>query len=88
MCNCLRKLEKKTFEVAKKRNEGEFSDGKLLNCHFPIIDNQIKDRITYSEFQFLFAPRKKDGSIGKVKKQTISISHTYCPFCGEKHSNE
>lgn len=88
MCNCLKTIEGKTLEVVKGQSDGEFSGGKLIHSHFPISKNQIKGRITYSEFVFSFAPKKKDGTIGKVKKQTVSISHSFCPFCGKKHNND
>lgn len=88
MCDCLKNIEAKTMEVVKEQKDGEFSDGRMLNTHFPIVNNAFKDRITYNEFQFQFAPRKKDGTIGVPKKQTVSISHSYCPFCGEKHSKD
>lgn len=87
MCNCIKEIEKKSFEVVKEQKKGIFSDGKLLQTHFPISKNQVKDRITYSEFSFYFAPEKKSGSIGKSKRQTVHVSHVYCPFCGEKHNN-
>jgi hypothetical protein len=86
MCDCLKTIETKTMEVVKGQKEGEVTDGKMLNTHFPFVKNSLKNRVTYNEFQFFFAPIKKDGSIGKPKKQTVSISHSYCPFCGEKHS--
>lgn len=75
------------METVKDQKQGEFSNGKLLQTHFPIVKNRIINRITYSEFQFSFAPKKKDGTIGKPKIQIVNISHTYCPFCGEKHES-
>lgn len=88
MCDCINQIESKTLDAVKEQREGEYSDGKLLNVCFLIVKNKFTNRRTYSEFQLVFAPKKKDGTIGKEKKQTVDIQHTYCPFCGEKHKND
>lgn len=88
MRDCVKIIETKTMEVVKEQKEGEFTGGRMLNTHFPIVNNTFKGRITYNEFQFSFAPKKKDGTIGKVRKQIVSLSHSFCPFCGEKHNND
>ena len=87
MCDCIKEAEGKILESIRENIQGEISGGKLLQTHFPIVKNQIKGRITYTEFQCTLTPTKKDGSMGKPKKQTVNISHAYCPFCGEKHKS-
>lgn len=88
MCDCIKTLETKTLEMVKEQKDGEFTKGKITPSCYPVIDNQFKDRITHSEYEFMFAPKKKDSTIGMPKKQTVSIMHSYCPFCGEKHSKD
>lgn len=85
MCNCIKEIEQKTFETVKEQKEGEFSKGNITPSSFPIIDNKFKDRRTHSEYEFVFAPKKKDNTVGKPKKQSVNILHAFCPFCGEKH---
>jgi hypothetical protein len=85
MCNCIINVEEKLIERVKETNQGEIEGGKILQSHFHFTENGFGPRTTYSEFQFTLSPLKKDGTIGKPKKQTVNISHTYCPFCGKKH---
>lgn len=85
MCNCITEIEKMAFDKVKQQNEGEFTKGALIQTGFQIRNNKITDRTTISEYEFTFAPKKKDGTIGKPKKQTVNIVHSYCPFCGEKY---
>lgn len=85
MCNCIKEIEEKTFQVIQYQNDGEFTKGNINPSSFPIVNNQFKNRQTHSEYEFTFAPKKKDGSIGKSKKKTVNIMHSYCPFCGEKY---
>jgi len=85
MCNCIKEIEEKTFEAVKEQKEGEFTKGNIIPSSFLIIRNKFSNRATHSEYEFTFAPKKKDGTIGKPKKQTVNLIHKYCPFCGEKH---
>ena len=86
MCDCLKTIEDKTLEALKELEQGEVTGGKLIHSHFPLVENTIKARITYSEFRYSLSRKKKDGTFEKAKNKTASISHSYCPFCGEKHS--
>jgi hypothetical protein len=88
MCDCIKEIENKAFDKVKEQKEGEFSKGILTPIHFPIVKNKFMDRQTYSEYEFTLAPKKKDGTIGKPKKQTVSIMHQYCPFCGKKYKKD
>lgn len=85
MCKCLKEIEEKTLEAVKSQKEGEFTKGNIIPSSFAFVGNKFKGRTTHSEYEFTFAPMKKDGTIGKPKKQTVNIMHAYCPFCGEKH---
>lgn len=87
MCDCIKTIESKTLEMVKEQKEGEFAKGGITPSSFVIVDNKFNPRRTHSEYEFTFAPKKKDGTIGKPKKQTVNIIHSYCPFCGEKHAN-
>jgi len=85
MCDCIKTIEDKTFEAIRDQKEGVFKKGDLIPSSFPIVKNRFKDRQTHSEYEFTFAPKKKDGTIGKYKKQTVNIMHQYCPFCDKKY---
>jgi hypothetical protein len=88
MCDCIKTIESKTLDEVRKQKEGEYEGGKLVNVCFLIVKNKFTNRRTYQEFEFQFAPMKKDGTIGKEKRQTVNINHSYCPFCGEKYDAE
>lgn len=87
MCTCILDVEIKILAKVKETVAGEIKYGKLLQTHFPFNKGQLKSRVTYTDFQYELAPLKKDGTIGKLKKQSIGISHAYCPFCGEKYDS-
>lgn len=88
MCDCIKTIETKTFLMVQEGKEGEFTKGNITTSSYPIIDNQFKDRRTHSEYEFTFAPKKKNGTIGKPNRKTVNVMHSYCPFCGEKHSKD
>lgn len=85
MCNCIKDIEEKSFKAVSGQKDGDFKKGYLLPVSFPIIKNKFLNRRTHSEYEFTFSPRKKDGTIGKPKRQTVNIMHQYCPFCGKKY---
>lgn len=88
MCDCLKKIEASMYEHTQKMN-GEVSAGRIIQSQFPFsIKGGIKARTTYSEYEYKFAPLKKDGSIGKPKTQSINLGHNNCPFCGEKYEKD
>ncbi len=72
-------IEKLTSD---KKGVGIVNSGDLKNYGFSF--GKISFMQTYNEFQYEMTNKKKDGSLGATKKHTISIYHTYCPFCGEK----
>lgn len=89
MCNCInciKEAKQRTIEFLVN----EQKDKSIINqekCNFSHITLSLGDNIrwrTYQEFHYRIAPIKKDGSIGKEKEKTISIYHSFCPFCGEK----
>lgn len=61
MCDCIKKIETKTFEMVKEQKEGEFTKGNVTPRSFTIINNKFGPRRTNSEYEFTFAPKKKDG---------------------------
>lgn len=89
MCDCIKKIEHGTIKTLKENNDGEFEKARGLLCvQIPIVNNRFLNMRTYNDYEFYFTPVKKDGTTGKPKKKTIAIAHTYCPFCGKKHSNK
>lgn len=89
MCDCIKTIEDKTIKALRENNEGRFEKARgLLGILFPIVKNKFLDRQTYNEYEFIFSPIKKDGTLGKPKKKTVNIAHTFCPFCGEKYQND
>jgi hypothetical protein len=84
MCDCIKNLKTSVIEklTSDKKGVGIVNSGDLKNYGFSFGKTSFMQ--TYNEFQYEMTNKKKDGSLGATKKHTISIYHTYCPFCGEK----
>lgn len=83
MCNCINEIAKTTIEHLKSSTEGEISGDHITGIQYSFKAKTPPK--TSSSFEFLHAPLKKDGTIGKPKKSSIALMHNYCPWCGEKH---
>ena len=71
MCNCLENLKKSLIK------KGDFKGKQIINAEFPIafMTNGQKDRL-YTDVSIEVE--------GMKKKQSISMIHNFCAFCGQK----
>jgi hypothetical protein len=87
-CNCLSSegdIAQKILEHLKEQNpDATIENGTFLNTGFS-FDPGHEGQFSYSPFEYLLTPVKKDGTQGKPVRKTISMYHTYCPFCGRKY---
>ena len=80
MCNCIIEIENVIPEKT-----GEWEGKKILsvimqNVTFPIIKLKIQGKITTQAIEL-----KLEGRKSPLK---TSVSHSFCPFCGEKYLRE
>lgn len=87
MCNCIKDTENKLNELIKENNKFENVD--RLKVSYPcvglIYDEEEKRYISkpYLEFIAKGEYTTKSGN-QKTKKESLNVTFTYCPFCGEK----
>jgi len=84
MCNCLKDGKKNILDKLKADKAGVeiINSGDFKNYGFSFGKKSFMR--TYNDFEYSMTNIKKDGSQGATKKKTISIYHTYCPYCGGK----
>lgn len=71
MCSCLRETEDELEKIGYT--------GAQLSSAFVQIGGAIKVR-TYTNANY-----EVETKTGKKKIKKIPVTHTYCPFCGEKY---
>jgi hypothetical protein len=82
MCNCITDIEVKVLDKLKNESGGDISDLEMKNTGFSFGENPRQR--TFNDVQYKLTPKKKDGAMGKAVTKSISVYHTYCPFCGSK----
>lgn len=77
MCNCIEETTKMVRE---------FYDGKFKK---PIKDIQLQTCLNFSKGRAETYTEVKIGLVGQKTEETVTLVHTYCPFCGvRKHEKE
>lgn len=86
MCDCLEKAKDKILEHVRKQNDktGKIDNGDFKNKGLSLNGGGWK---TYQPFEYEMQNIKKDGSMGAIRKHTVDMYHTFCPFCGKKHKD-
>ena len=86
MCNCITETNERTLAHLRMVMKGkrEISGGKPYGAAIMLIGNALVSR-TADEFNYDYQPVKKDGTLGKATKASVSLIHTYCPYCGTKY---
>lgn len=87
MCNCITEVTKTGFEhLQQKHRKDKLDNPRLLHVSYHF--GNVSYMSTYNELQYECTPRKSDGTMGKTIKKTLSMMHSFCPFCGEKYIKE
>lgn len=89
MCDCIKQvpLNMRSKYIEPNLKEGEsiaeegYSDGLQNTTLILGDDHSIGGSRTYHEYTFIKQWTGKKGQ-PLEKKETVSILHTYCPFCG------
>lgn len=80
MCDCIKNIEKdlpeKTGEISGKK----IISASMQNVVFPMSNLKITGKITTQPIEL-----KLDGRKTPFKS---SLSHTFCPWCGEKYERD
>lgn len=95
MCNCIERIESKVLDNIKQSNNqnnykelGTYSGNGFENKTTPFTDNKIESPIITLPMSFSYTFIKKNGSESVERKTKVSMSCTYCPFCGKKLNEE
>lgn len=88
MCNCIKEVEKKVLDSLKEKNpDNTYTEVETFNGlgfqrkSWAFEKNQM---LLTHEMKFASTFIKVNGEQSKPRKETISITQTYCCFCGEK----
>lgn len=86
MCNCLTESKERVLEYMQNKYAGQLEIGsaECQNASMVIIEAKMVIR-TYNDFSVEVTPIKKDGSLGKLRKQSMPMLHAYCPHCGLRY---
>jgi hypothetical protein len=85
MCKCITTITQKAIDKMKETNPGDkITDGNILNKGFSMSGNFR----TYNDFQYSIERMKKNGEFAKPIRKTISLYHSFCPFCGKQIKNK
>ena len=76
MCNCIDVLTKKLRD---------HYDGKFKK---PIESVQLQTILNFTRGSVDTCTEVKIALVGQKKAETVTLAHTYCPFCGEKLCEE
>ena len=78
MCNCIKEAEINLAKDIGEINGKKILSASMMNVNFPISNLKLVGRITTQPIKFTLEGRKTPFE--------TSLSHTYCPWCGEKYS--
>ena len=80
MCDCIKRIEKEILEKREEYKGRKLLKAKLQHTTFPMSGLKIMGRITTQPLELELEGRKTP--------LKTDISHTYCPWCGEKYLKE
>ncbi len=83
MCNCISEIEKKALYKLKE-DKAQFGNVTEAAFKHKAFSFKSGNDVIYNDIEYIMTNKKKDGSTGATKKYTISMYHSYCPFCGEE----
>lgn len=79
------KITDTTLSLLRERGNERIVEGRFKNTGFAMSGLTIGQHQSYNPFEYVAVARKKDGTDAKPKTKTVSLYHSYCPFCGIKY---
>lgn len=87
-CNCIEKSEAKILTHLRDKHP----DWIIKDAHYKnkalMMDLEPMRNCLYFEFGYEYSFPKVNGSMSKPKNMTVSITPSFCPFCGVKMNND
>ena len=82
MCDCIEKIEKQVFDKLKKdkENNGIVNKASFKEKGYDLTNGTIR---LYNEVEYEMTNKKVNGTLGATRNYTVSIYHSFCPFCGK-----
>lgn len=81
-CSCIDDVAAKIKEHTLKQNK-DVPEFKIVEGRWEHVFIFPEYRI-YANYDLKFTSQKKDGTTSAVKKTSIGISFSFCPFCGKQ----
>lgn len=92
MCNCIKEFTEQASKSIKTKHEGTaiIDDVKILQQSLMFNKGMSKTLgwQTFTDIGYHYTPIKKDKTPGKKINKSISLYHTYCPFCGVQYPKD
>ena len=87
MCNCITETEDKLFAHIKEkypeRTLVHDSEEGLQNTAFTFgTEEDPGGTKLFIPFQYRYTFEKKNGATSAIKKESVNMFFTFCPFCG------
>lgn len=90
MCNCIKEIEDKVLTELVEKNP-KYKNRKIIKAN---LDNVVIMFLPKGKASVqLYSPMKIEyeylnkNQEAKIKKDTINMSCTFCPFCGQKYES-
>ena len=77
MCVCVRDIENKAKET--------FSDGRFKRAVLSVRMDGVVFPIHHNDVGMKTSNQLEVTLSGQKKRPTVTMMHSYCPFCGEKY---
>ena len=88
-CNCIEKSEEKILaHIREKHPTWDIKDASYNNKALLFNDGEATLYSLYFEFGYEYSFPKVNGDMSKPKRTTVSITPSYCPFCGKSLKSE
>lgn len=87
MCKCMEDTKKQLEEMVKEEKRFQkLNNLRVVNENIALVfsdNNGVRSKY-YMNFVAQGSYETKSGNI-RTKKENLSVTFTYCPFCGEKY---
>lgn len=86
-CNCISNSEEKILShLREKHPTWEIKDARYQTQ--ALMGPDYDTYSLYFEFVYEFSFHKVNGDMSKPKRQTVSVTPAFCPFCGKSMSEK
>jgi hypothetical protein len=89
MCDCKSKNKETAIAYVEKKFDGKLQVSKekgagLVNEGALLVPNKLL-AVAFDEYEVWVQPKKRDGTLGNLRKQKVPFVHSFCPHCGVKY---